>query len=143
MNVIEKYKELVAFTEGLDYTNTREVLQKESLALGKHSFELSLIVMLNALIKAPEYLSERLVEIVEQYLWYEGSFSTYVYIKNKLKENKDNEQFFYYEVFENLLEILEEKYSKLGIDLKRRYEMYKSREDKTSNQYYRKGIYDF
>ncbi|AVM49527.1 hypothetical protein [Capnocytophaga sp. oral taxon 878] len=133
MNVIEKYKELVAFTEGLDYTNTREVLQKESLALGKHSFELSLIVMLNALIKAPEYLSERLVEIVEQYLWYEGSFSTYVYIKNKLKENKDNEQFFYYEVFENLLEILEEKYSKLGIDLKRRYEMYKSREDKTSN----------
>ena len=133
MNVIEKYKELVAFTEGLDYTNTREVLQKESLELGKHSFELSLIVMLNALIKAPEYLSERLVEIVEQYLWYEGSFSTYVYIKNKLKENKDNEQFFYYEVFENLLEILEEKYSKLGIDLKRRYEMYKSREDKTSN----------
>ena len=101
--------------------------------MGKHSFELSLIVMLNALIKAPEYLSERLVEIVEQYLWYEGSFSTYVYIKNKLKENKDNEQFFYYEVFENLLEILEEKYSKLGIDLKRRYEMYKSREDKTSN----------
>lgn len=133
MNVIEKYKELVAFTEGLDYTNTREVLQKESLALGKHSFELSLIVMLNALIKAPEYLSETLVEIVEQYLWYEGSFSTYVYIKNKLEENKDNEQFFYYEVFENLLEILEEKYSKLGIDLKRRYEMYKSREDKTSN----------
>nr|WP_314559093.1 hypothetical protein [uncultured Capnocytophaga sp.] len=133
MNVIEKYKELVAFAEGLDYTNTREVLQKESLALGKHSFELSLIVMLNALIKAPEYLSETLVEIVEQYLWYEGSFSTYVYIKNKLEENKDNEQFFYYEVFENLLEILEEKYSKLGIDLKRRYEMYKSREDKTSN----------
>ena len=133
MNVIEKYKELVAFTEGLDYTNTREVLQKESLALGKHSFELSLIVMLNALIKAPEYLSETLVEIVEQYLWYEGSFSTYVYIKNKLEENKDNEKFFYYEVFENLLEILEEKYSKLGIDLKRRYEMYKSREDKTSN----------
>lgn len=133
MNVIEKYKELVAFAEGLDYTNTREVLQKESLALGKHSFELSLIVMVNALIKAPEYLSETLVEIVEQYLWYEGSFSTYVYIKNKLEENKDNEQFFYYEVFENLLEILEEKYSKLGIDLKRRYEMYKSREDKTSN----------
>ena len=56
-----------------------------------------------------------------------------MYIKNKLEENKDNEQFFYYEVFENLLEILEEKYSKLGIDLKRRYEMYKSREDKTSN----------
>ena len=75
--------------------------------------------MIKALIKAPDFLPEKLTEIVNTYVYYEGTIGIYRYIKAKLQENESNPSFYYADVFEYLLEVLEEKYQKMGVDLKK------------------------
>jgi hypothetical protein len=118
MNIETNYKKLITQCESLDYSNIEQVINYASKEIFKYSSELSIIVMINALIKAPNFLRETLSEQIATYVYYEGSITSYKYIKSKLIENDDNKNFYYKGIFEYLLEALEEKYEKMGIDLK-------------------------
>ena len=118
MNIEIHYKQIISYIESLDYSDTKGIIKYASKELFKYSSELSIIVMINALIKAPKLLKETLPEQVATYVEYEGSISIYKYIKNKLVENNDKKDFYHKEVFEDLLEVLENKYSEMEIDLK-------------------------
>ena len=103
----------------MDYSDTKVALVYASKELYKQSSDLCLLTMINALIKAPDFLPETLTEVVETYVYYEGTIGIYGYIKAKLQENESNPSFYYADVFENLLETLEEKYQEMGVDLKK------------------------
>ena len=119
MTIESHYKELLTHIEGLDYSDTKAALVYASKELYKQSSDLCLLTMINALIKAPDFLPEKLTEIVNTYVYYEGTMGIYRYIKTKLQENESNPSFYYADVFEYLLEALEEKYQKMGVDLKK------------------------
>ena len=120
MNIETHYNQLIAYIESLDYSNVEQVINYASKEIFKYSAELSIMVMVNALIRAPEFLREKLSEQVISYVYYEGSFTSYKYIKSKLIENNDNSNFYHKELFEYLLEVLEDKYKEFKVDLKSR-----------------------
>ena len=120
MNIETHYNQLIAYIESLDYSNVEQVINYASKEIFKYSAELSIMVMVNALIRAPEFLRAKLSEQVISYVYYEGSFTSYKYIKSKLIENNDNSNFYHKELFEYLLEVLEDKYKKFKVDLKSR-----------------------
>ena len=111
MTIESHYKELLTHIEGLDYSDTKAALVYASKELYKQSSDLCLLTMINALIKAPDFLPEKLTEIVR--------LGTEQQITLKLQENESNPSFYYADVFEYLLEVLEEKYQKMGVDLKK------------------------
>ena len=103
----------------------------------KKSSELTIIALVNIYIKATiveantDY--DRLKEYVEDFLYYDGTISSYRYIRAKLKEIKGfmeqgiDDKYLYrnYEevvdVLEGFLEILEAKYDKMKINLRKNY----------------------
>ena len=103
----------------------------------KQSAELTIIALMNIYIKATiveantDY--DRLKEYVEDFLYYDGTISSYRYIRAKLKEIKgfmeqgidDKNLYENYEevadVLEGFLEDLEAKYDKMKINLRKNY----------------------
>ena len=119
MTIESHYKELLTHIESLDYSDTKAALYYASKELYKQSSDLCLLTMINALIKAPDFLPETLTEVVETYVYYEGTIGISGYIQAQLQANESNPSFYYADVFENLLETLEEKYQEMGVDLKK------------------------
>jgi len=103
----------------------------------KKSSELTIIALVNIYIKATiveantDY--DRLKEYVEDFLYYDGTISSYRYIRAKLKEIKGfmeqgiDDKYLYrnYEevvdVLEGFLEDLEAKYDKMKINFRKNY----------------------
>ena len=103
----------------------------------KKSSELTIIALMNIYIKAmiveanTDY--DRLKEYVQEFLYYDGTTSSYRYIRAKLKEIKRimeqgiDDKYLYrnYEevvdILEEFLEDLEAKYDKMKINLRKNY----------------------
>lgn len=118
MNIETYYKTLITQCENLDYSNTEEIFDYALKVLYKLSPELCIIVMVNGIIQADECLDETIPERLYIVTSYSGNISSYVYIKNKLEENKNNPNFYHKEVLMETLEILENKYEKMKVNLK-------------------------
>lgn len=112
----EKYHELVKQCEELDYSNIDTIFEYANNKLSKHSWELALVIMVNIFIKHPDLPLDELSEHILLVIEYEGSRTTYGYMRQKYYENKDIS---IKKNIELLMRLLESKYAKMGIFLKK------------------------
>ena len=116
MMIEEKYHELVKQCEELDYSDINTIFEYANHKLSKHSWELALVIMVNIFIKHPDLPLDELSEHILLVIEYEGSRTTYGYMRQKYYENKDIS---IKKNIELLMRLLESKYAKMGIFLKR------------------------
>ena len=116
MMIEEKYHELVKQCEELDYSNIDTIFEYANNKLSKHSWELALVIMVNIFIKHPDLPLDELSEHILLVIEYEGSRTTYGYMRQKYYENKDIS---IKKNIELLMRLLESKYAKMGIFLKK------------------------
>lgn len=110
-----KYNEIITQLEELNYSDI-EVICNHINDISQYSWELSLIVIVNVFIKNPEIVLDETSEHMLLMLGYESTRSTYQYIKSKYY-NKDTDDAIR-ENLQMLMEIIEDKYSKMGVNLK-------------------------
>jgi hypothetical protein len=116
MIIEEKYHDLVKECEELDYSDTEAIFLYANNELSKYSWELALVVMVNIFIKDPDIPMDEISEHIILEIEYEGSRTTYNYMKQKYDESKD------IRVKKNLdflMGILENKYAHMKITLKK------------------------
>ena len=113
MNVEQEYTELI---EQLDYSDIDTIFEYANNKLSKYSWELALVIMVNIFIKHPDLPLDELSEHILLVIEYEGSRTTYGYMRQKYYENKDIS---IKKNIELLMRLLESKYAKMGIFLKR------------------------
>ena len=146
-DIITKYRDVIEDCELLlgDNNNLKNMLRNDIdkicryviVDIYKKSSELTIIALVNIYIKATiveanaDY--DRLKEYVEDFLYYDGTTSSYRYIRAKLKEIKgimeqgidDKNIYGNYEevadILEGFLEDLEAKYDKMKINLRKNY----------------------
>ena len=146
-DIVTKYRDVIEDCELLlgDNNNLKNMSRNDIdkicryviVDIYKKSSELTIIALVNIYIKATiveantDY--DRLKEYVEDFLYYDGTISSYRYIRAKLKEIRGimeqgiNDKYLYenYEdvadVLEGFLEILEAKYDKMKINLRKNY----------------------
>lgn len=146
-DIVTKYRDVIEDCELLlgDNNNLKNMSRNDIdkicryviVDIYKKSSELTIIALVNIYIKATiveantDY--DRLKEYVEDFLYYDGTISSYRYIRAKLKEIKGfmeqgiDDKYLYrnYEevvdVLEGFLEILEAKYDKMKINLRKNY----------------------
>ena len=146
-DIVTKYRDVIEDCELLlgDNNNLKNMSRNDIdkicryviVDIYKKSSELTIIALVNIYIKATiveantDY--DRLEEYVEDFLYYDGTISSYRYIRAKLKEIKGfmeqgiDDKYLYrnYEevvdVLEEFLEILEAKYDKMKINLRKNY----------------------
>ena len=146
-DIVTKYRDVIEDCELLlgDNNNLKNMSRNDIdkicryviVDIYKKSSELTIIALVNIYIKATiveantDY--DRLKEYVEDFLYYDGTISSYRYIRAKLKEIKGfmeqgiDDKYLYrnYEevvdVLERFLEILEAKYDKMKINLRKNY----------------------
>ena len=146
-DIVTKYRAVIEDSELLlgDNDNLKnmsrndidEICRYVIVDIYKKSSELTIIALVNIYIKATiveanaDY--DRLKEYVEDFLYYDGTTSSYRYIRAKLKEIKGimeqgiDDKYLYenYEdvadVLEEFLEDLEAKYDKMKINLRKNY----------------------
>ena len=146
-DIVTKYRDVIEDCELLlgDNNNLKNMSRNDIdkicryviVDIYKKSSELTIIALVNIYIKATiveantDY--DRLEEYVEDFLYYDGTISSYRYIRAKLKEIKGfmeqgiDDKYLYrnYEevvdVLEGFLEILEAKYDKMKINLRKNY----------------------
>ncbi|WP_315044756.1 hypothetical protein [Capnocytophaga sputigena] len=121
----------------MSYNDIDEICRYVIVEVYEQSAELTIIALVNIYIKTmiveanADY--DILREYVEEFLYYDGTTSSYIYIRAKLKEIKGimeqgiDDKYLYenYEdvadVLEEFLEILEAKYDKMKINLRKNY----------------------
>ena len=146
-DIVTKYKDIIEDCElllgdnnnlkNMSYNDIDEICNYVIVEVYKQSAELTIIALVNIYIKAmiveanADY--DILREYVEEFLYYDGTTSSYRYIRAKLKEIKGimeqgiDDKYLYenYEdvadVLEEFLEILETKYDKMKINLRKNY----------------------
>jgi len=146
-DIVTKYRDVIEDCELLlgDNNNLKNMSRNDIdkicryviVDIYKKSSELTIIALVNIYIKAmiveanTDY--DRLKEYVEDFLYYDGTTSSYRYIRAKLKEIKGimkqgiDDKYLYrnYEeavdVLEGFLEDLEAKYDKMKINLRKNY----------------------
>ena len=146
-DIVTKYRDVIEDCELLlgDNNNLKNMSRNDIdkicryviVDIYKKSSELTIIALVNIYIKTTiveantDY--DRLKEYVEDFLYYDGTISSYRYIRAKLKEIKGfmeqgiDDKYLYrnYEevvdVLEGFLEILEAKYDKMNINLRKNY----------------------
>ena len=146
-DIVTKYRDVIEDCELLlgDNNNLKNMSRNDIdkicryviVDIYKKSSELTIIALVNIYIKATiveanaDY--DRLKEYVEDFLYYDGTISSYRYIRAKLKEIKEimeqgiDDKYLYenYEevvdVLEGFLEDLEAKYDKMKINLRKNY----------------------
>ena len=146
-DIVTKYRDVIEDCELLlgDNNNLKNMSRNDIdkicryviVDIYKKLSELTIIALVNIYIKATiveantDY--DRLKEYVEDFLYYDGTISSYRYIRAKLKEIKGfmeqgiDDKYLYrnYEevvdVLEGFLEILEAKYDKMKINLRKNY----------------------
>ncbi|WP_311321325.1 hypothetical protein, partial [Capnocytophaga sputigena] len=123
--------------KNMSYNDIDEICNYVIVEVYKQSAELTIIALVNIYIKTmiveanADY--DILREYVQEFLYYDGTTSSYRYIRAKLKEIKEimeqgiDDKYLYenYEevvdVLEGFLEILEAKYDKMKINLRKNY----------------------
>ena len=123
--------------KNMSYNDIDEICRYVIVEVYEQSAELTIIALVNIYIKTmiveanADY--DILREYVEEFLYYDGTTSSYIYIRAKLKEIKEimeqgiDDKYLYenYEdvadVLEEFLEILEAKYDKMKINLRKNY----------------------
>jgi len=146
-DIVTKYRAVIEDCElllgdndnlkNMSYNDIDEICNYVIVEVYKQSAELTIIALVNIYIKSmiveanADY--EILKEYVQEFLYYDGTTSSYRYIRAKLKEIKGNmeqgidDKYLYrnYEevvdVLERFLEILEAKYDKMKINLRKNY----------------------
>ncbi len=142
-DIVTKYRAVIEDSELLlgDNDNLKnmsrndidEICRYVIVDIYKESAELTIIALVNIYIKAmiveanADY--DRLKEYVQEFLYYDGTTSSYRYIRAKLKEIKgimeqgidDKNYEEVADVLEGFLEILEAKYDKMKINLRKNY----------------------
>ena len=116
MNIEQEYTELIEQCEQLDYSDIDTIFEYANNKLSKYSWELALVIMVNIFIKHPDRPLDELSEHILLVIEYEGSRTTYGYMRQKYYENKDIS---IKKNIELLMRLLESKYAKMGIFLKR------------------------
>ena len=123
--------------KNMSYNDIDEICNYVIVEVYKQSAELTIIALVNIYIKtmiveANAYY-DILREYVQEFLYYDGTTSSYRYIRAKLKEIRGimeqgiDDKYLYedYEdiadVLEGFLEILEAKYDKMKINLRKNY----------------------
>ena len=123
--------------KNMSYNDIDEICNYVIVDIYKESAEPTIIALVNIYIKTiiveanADY--DRLKEYVQEFLYYDGTTSSYRYIRAKLKEIRGimeqgiDDKYLYedYEdiadVLEGFLEILEAKYDKMKINLRKNY----------------------
>ena len=146
-DIVTKYRAVIEDSElllgdndnlkNMSYNDIDEICHYAIVDIYKESAELTIIALVNIYIKTmiveanADY--DILREYVEEFLYYDGTTSSYRYIRAKLKEIKGfmeqgiDDKYLYrnYEevvdVLEGFLEILEAKYDKMKINLRKNY----------------------
>jgi hypothetical protein len=116
MNIEQEYTKLIEQCEQLDYSDIDTIFEYANNKLSKYSWELALVIMVNIFIKHPDLPLDELSEHILLVIEYEGSRTTYGYMRQKYYENKDIS---IKKNIELLMRLLESKYAKMGIFLKR------------------------
>ena len=116
MNIEQEYTKLIEQCEQLDYSDIDTIFEYANNKLSKHSWELALVIMVNIFIKHPDLPLDELSEHILLVIEYEGSRTTYGYMRQKYYENKDIS---IKKNIELLMRLLESKYAKTGIFLKK------------------------
>ena len=116
MNIEHEYTKLIEQCEQLDYSDIDTIFEYANNKLSKHSWELALVIMVNIFIKHPDLPLDELSEHILLVIEYEGSRTTYGYMRQKYYENKDIS---IKKNIELLMRLLESKYAKMGIFLKK------------------------
>ena len=146
-DIVTKYRDVIEDCElllgdnnnlkNMSYNDIDEICNYVIVDIYKESAELTIIALVNIYIKAmiveanADY--DILKEYVQEFLYYDGTTSSYRYIRAKLKEIKRimeqgiDDKYLYenYEdvadVLEGFLEDLEAKYDKMKINLRKNY----------------------
>ena len=146
-DIVTKYRAVIEDCElllgdndnlkNMSYNDIDEICNYVIVEVYKQSAELTIIALVNNYIKTmiveanADY--DILREYVQEFLYYDGTTSSYRYIRAKLKEIKEimeqgiDDKYLYenYEevvdVLEGFLEILEAKYDKMKINLRKNY----------------------
>ena len=146
-DIVTKYRAVIEDSElllgdndnlkNMSYNDIDEICNYVIVEVYKQSAELTIIALVNIYIKTmiveanADY--DILREYVEDFLYNDGTTSSYRYIRAKLKEIKEimeqgiDDKYLYenYEevadVLEGFLEILEAKYDKMKINLRKNY----------------------
>ena len=146
-DIVTKYRDVIEDCElllgdnnnlkNMSYNDIDEICNYVIVEVYKQSAELTIIALVNIYIKTmiveanADY--DILKEYVQEFLYYDGTTSSYRYIRAKLKEIKRimeqgiDDKYLYenYEdvadVLEEFLEDLEAKYDKMKINLRKNY----------------------
>ena len=146
-DIVTKYRAVIEDSElllgdndnlkNMSYNDIDEICRYVIVEVYEQSAELTIIALVNIYIKTmiveanADY--DILREYVEEFLYYDGTTSSYRYIRAKLKEIKEimeqgiDDKYLYenYEevadVLEGFLEDLEAKYDKMKINLRKNY----------------------
>ena len=146
-DIVTKYRDVIEDCElllgdnnnlkNMSYNDIDEICNYVIVEVYKQSAELTIIALVNIYIKAmiveanADY--DILKEYVQEFLYYDGTTSSYRYIRAKLKEIKGimeqgiDDKYLYenYEdvadILEEFLEDLEAKYDKMKINLRKNY----------------------
>ena len=146
-DIVTKYRAVIEDCElllgdndnlkNMSYNDIDEICNYVIVEVYKQSAELTIIGLVNIYIKTMIVEANAnydiLREYVQEFLYYDGTTSSYRYIRAKLKEIKeimeqgidDKNLYENYEevadVLEGFLEILEAKYDKMKINLRKNY----------------------
>ena len=146
-DIVTKYRAVIEDCElllgdndnlkNMSYNDIDEICNYVIVEVYKQSAELTIIGLVNIYIKTMIVEANAnydiLREYVQEFLYYDGTTSSYRYIRAKLKEIKGimeqgiDDKYLYenYEdvadVLEGFLEILEAKYDKMKINLRKNY----------------------
>ena len=115
MKIEEEYQKIIYCCEQLDYSDLDAVFEYADRKLFDCSSELALIVMINCVMRQPKWL-DNIMEHTELVLYYEGNMNTYHYILSKYRMANDKNVLY---ILEEFLKIIENKYSEMGVKLKR------------------------
>ena len=146
-DIVTKYKDIIEDSElllgdnnnlkNMSYNDIDEICNYVIVEVYKQSAELTIIALVNIYIKAMIVEANADYDILKEYvgdfLYYDGTTSSYRYIRAKLKEIRGimeqgiDDKYLYenYEdvadVLEEFLEDLEAKYDKMKINLRKNY----------------------
>jgi len=116
MNIEQEYTKLIEQCEQLDYSDIDTIFEYANNKLSKYSWELALVIMVNICIKHPDLPADELSDHIFLVMEYEGTETTYKYMRQKYQKTED---IAVKEILSLLMEVLEAKYAKMGIFLKR------------------------
>ena len=116
MNIEQEYTKLIEQCEQLDYSDIDTIFEYANNKLSKYSWELALVIMVNIFIKHPDLPADELSDHIFLVMEYEGTETTYKYMRQKYHKTQD---IAVKEILSLLMEVLEAKYAKMRIFLKR------------------------